>query len=335
MNPIVSVVIILILSLVLIKAADGVVIAVRRLTRITNLSGYAISAIILAMATSLPELFVGITSALSQAPSLSLGNIVGANIANITLIIGLAGLLGGAIHLKDEKFLNQELPLALFAGLAPIILLWDRTLSRTDGLILLMLYGLYASGLFHRGFLAVGKHHQKENALHKLFVEIEEDTGHIRHELVRFFVSTAVLLISADFIVRLATGLAGEMGIPLFVIGLLVVSLGTTLPELAFSYESIKRGQPALLVGNALGSIIANATFILGLVAVISPISIPHRREYLLTTIMFLVSIFSFWFFAHTGRKIARLESGVLLGIYLLFVYLQLSGFNPSVWLFK
>lgn len=335
MNPVVSVAIILILSLVLIKAADGVVVAVRRLTRITGFSGYAISAIILALATSLPELFVGITSAFSEAPSLSLGNIVGANIANITLIIGLAGLLGGAISIKDEKFLDQELPFALFAGLAPIILLWDRVLSRTDGLILLMLYGLYASGLFHRGFLAVGRHHQKENALHKLFVEIEEDKGHIRHELVRFFVSVVLLLLSADFIVRLATGIAAGMGMPLFMVGLLIISLGTTLPELAFSYETIRRGQPALLIGNSLGSIIANATFILGLVAIISPITIPHRREYLLTMITFLVSIFFFWFFAHTGRRITRLESGALLTVYIVFVWLQLSGFNPSVWLFK
>lgn len=335
MSPIVSVAIILVLCLILIKAADGVVVAIRRLTKISNLSGYAISAIILALATSLPELFVGITSALSDASSLSLGNIVGANIANITLIVGLAGLLGGVVYLKDEKFLRAELPLALFAGLAPIILLWDRELSRTDGLILLMLYGLYATGLFHRGFLAVGKHHQKENALHKLIVEIEEDKGHIRHELVRFFLSTTALLVSADFIVRLASGLATGMGIPLFVVGLLIVSLGTTLPELAFSYESIRRGQPALLIGNSLGSIIVNATFILGLVAVISPITIPHRREYLLSMIAFLVAIFFFWFFAHTGRRVSRLESGLLLGIYLLFVYLQLSGFNPSVWLFK
>lgn len=335
MSPFISVAIILLLSLVLIKAADGVVVAIRRLTRITNLSGYAVSAIILALATSLPELFVGVTSAISGASSLSLGNIVGANIANITLIVGLAGLFGGAINIKDEKFLNQELPLALFAGLAPIILLWDRELSRTDGLILLMLYGLYASGFFHRGFLTVGRHHQKENELHKLFVEIEEDKGHIRHELFRFFFSTAVLLITADFIVRLSSGLASSMGIPLFVVGLLIISLGTTLPELAFSYETIRRGQPALLIGNSLGSIIANATFILGLVAVISPVSIPHRREYLLTTIMFLVSILFFWFFAHTKRGITRLESGLLLGIYLLFVYLQLSGFNPSVWLFR
>lgn len=330
MNSFVSVIAIFLISLALIKAADAVVVAVRRLAKITGFSGYAVSAIILALATSLPELFVGLTSAFSAASSLSLGNIVGANIANITLIVGLAGLLGGTVRLKDEKFLDQELPLALFAGLAPIVLLWDRALSRTDGLILLMLYGLYASGLFHRGFLAIGRHHQKENELHKLIVEIEEDKGHIRRELFRFFASVIVLLVAADFIVKLASGLAVSFGMPLFAIGLLVVSLGTTLPELAFSYEMIKRGQPALLVGNSLGSIIANATFILGLVAVISPVSIPHRREYLLTVIAFLLAIFFFWLFARSGREIARLESGILLLIYVLFVYFQLSGFNPS-----
>lgn len=324
-----SVIIILILSLILIKAADEVVTSVRRISKISNLSGYAISAIILALATSLPELFVGITSALNNASGLSMGNVIGANIANITLIVGIAGLFGGVIFLKDEKFLNQELPLALFAGFAPIILLWDRVLSRTDGLILIILYGLYATGLFHKGFLLVGKHHQKENGLYKLFVEIEENQGHIRRELVRFFVSVLLLLVSADFIVRLASAVAEDFGLPLFVVGLLIISIGTTLPELAFSFRTVQQKQPSLLIGNMLGSIIVNATLILGIVSVISPIAVPQRREYLLSAVAFLIAIISFWVFSHTGRKINRIEAGVLLLIYAVFFYLQVSGFSP------
>lgn len=333
MSILATVGLILLLSLILIKAADGVVISIKHLSKIFKISSFIIATLVLALATSLPELFVGITSSLSQKTSLSFGNIVGANIANLSLIVGMAGIFGGSVAVRKDAHLPKELPLALLAGLLPIILLWDRELSRFDGLLLIVFYFIYASGLFHHGFVGVGRRHlerqEHEAVWHKLLRDVEVDFGGTRKELVRFFVSVAALLLSANFIVQLASNLAQELNIPLFLVGLVVVSLGTTLPELAFSIESIKDREPTLLVGNALGSIIANSTLILGLALVISPVIIAHRREYLLATIIFGVTIFLFWLFAKSKGRIERWESVVLFFLYLTFIILEISGYDP------
>lgn len=324
-----TVTLIFLLSLVLIKSADGVIVSIRRLARGTGLGATTVAALLLALATSFPELFVGITSALNGTPALSLGNIIGANIANLSLVLGLAGFLAGAVHIRDGEFLHKELPMALFAGLAPIILLWDRALSRVDGLILLVLYGAYASGLFHKRFVEIGKVHQEESFWHRLFRKLETGEGHTRRELVRFFISVAILLVSADFIVRLSSGLAVQIGAPIFLVGLVVVAIGTTLPELAFSYRSIKDHAPSLLIGNALGSIIANATLVLGLVALIHPIKVVARREYLLAAATFVIVIFLFWLFTRSKHELSRWEALILFLVFLSFVMLEMSGFNP------
>lgn len=324
---------ILLLSLILIKAADGVVISIKHLSRIFKISGFAIAALVLAIATSLPELFVAITSSLSSKTVLSFGNIVGANIANLSLIVGIAGIFGGSVAIRKDAHLSKELPLALLAGLLPILLILDRQLSRIDGIILIIFYFIYATGLFHHGFLGIGKRHlekqEHEAVWHKILRDVEVDFGGTRKELLRFFVSIIALLVSANFIVQLASGLAQALNVPLFLIGLIIISLGTTLPELAFSIESIKDRAPTLLVGNVLGSIIVNSTLILGIAVFISPVVIDHRREYLFATIVFTITIVLFWIFAKTKGKIDRWESVILLITYLIFIILELSGFDP------
>lgn len=316
---------ILVLSLVLIKSADVVVVAARAIARDVGTRSVVLATLLVAVATSIPELVVGVAAAFSGVPALALGNVVGANIANLSLVIGLAGLFGGTVFIKDERFVKQDLPLVLAAGLAPVALLWDRSLTRIDGLLLLVLYGAYASGLFHRRFVQVGEAH-KEDAWHKILRQLETGRGSLRGHFAKFFLALAALLFSADLIVRFASGVASSLGVPLFLVGLLLLSVGTTLPELVFSYRSIKDHAPSLFVGNILGSVVANSTLILGLVAFISPIYIPARREYLLATFTFVVLIGIFWLFAHTRRRLERWEAGVLLLIYIVFVALTLFG---------
>lgn len=312
---------ILALSLVLIKSADLVVLSIKVLTRDLGTRSVILATLLVGLATSIPELVVGVTAALSGLGALSLGNIVGANIANLSLVIGLAGLLGGTVFIKDEKFVRRDLPLVLVAGLAPIALLGDRNLSRVDGLLLLVVYGAYAYWLFHERFVEIGKGH-KEGAWHKFLRSLETGQGSLRRHLVKLFAGVFVLLLSASLIVRVASSLATSLGVPLFLIGLLVVSVGTTLPELVFSYRSIKDHSPSLLLGTILGSIVVNSTLILGLVALISPISIQARREYLPGAMAFVFLIVIFWIFTHTKRRLERWEAGVLLAVYVLFVFL-------------
>jgi len=131
----------------LIKATDILIINFKALTEKTNFGKFALTGLILGLATSLPEYFVGITSAIKQTPNLSLGNIVGANIANLSLVVGGAALIGGSVSVSG-LFFHREIFYALLVGALPMFLLLDKNLSRIDGLILLLLYGFYQVCIF-------------------------------------------------------------------------------------------------------------------------------------------------------------------------------------------
>src|SRR3990172_92354 len=142
---------IVLLSLVLIKSAEMVIVAVRRIAREVGAGIFTISAIILAIGTSFPELFVGITSALEGSSNLAFGVVLGSNIANIALIGGVASLIAGKVLVRGD-YLKHDVWIALVAGIAPIFLALDGSVSRVDGLILMMVYFAYATGFFKRRF---------------------------------------------------------------------------------------------------------------------------------------------------------------------------------------
>lgn len=319
-----SVLLILLFSILLIKAADLLVVAIRRLARVTGLSSFAVSAVILAMGTSFPELFVGVTAALEGSPALSLGNVLGANIANLTLVLGGAALIFGSVGVHGA-FLRREVFIAFFAGLAPIFLILDRSLSRVDGLILIALYGLYAASLFRERFEAIAKEYQEEGFWYRFLRRVRDTEGELGRELGRLFLGLALLLFSADVIVRLAKILASQAGIPILVVGLIVLSIGTTLPELAFSFRALLSHSPTIVFGNLLGSIITNSTLVIGLVATIRPITVVARREYLLATIAFFLAYLLFWFFIRTKHRLDRWEAAALFVLYLTFALLAFS----------
>ena len=309
------------LSAVLIKSAEIVVSSIRRIARETQIPGVVVSAVVISVATSLPELFVGLASSLSGTSSLSLGNVVGANISNLSLVLGLAGLLAGTIYIHETGFLKKEWLFSFGLGIAPMLLLYDRGLSRIDGIILLCLYGVYVSLLFRR---KVGEVEKGDAEWSRVLRNIKEHRGPFGHSLARFFGGLAVLLLAAEGLVRLSTGVAESMGVPLFLVGLLVVSVGTTLPEIAFSYRSIKDGAPGLIIGNLLGTLAFNSTFVLGIVALISPIEVSARRSYIFAVGAYILAGLLFWIFVRSKRRLERWEAFLLLALYLTFFAVQM-----------
>lgn len=300
--------------LLLIKAADILLINLKALAIRTGFGSFAISGLIMALATSLPELFVGIAAALRGEPSLSLGNVIGANIANLSLVIGGAALIGGTVAVQGV-FLRQDVFYAFLAGSAPMLLLIDRNLSRIDGLILLALYGFYQVAVFRQG--------EKSTSEDGGFVNrILRQLNHrgTNRELGWIFLGAALLLFSADNIVRLASSLASLVGLPLLMVGLVLIALGTTLPELVFGIKAIRTHQPSMVWGNLLGSVVANSTLIIGLVALISPIRIEAFAQYLLATIAFVFIFGLFYLFIRTKRRLERWEGATLAFVWLLFV---------------
>lgn len=314
--------IILLFSLLLIKSADFVVVALRRISRQTKTGVFALSALVLAIGTSLPELFVAITSSLEAEGNLALGNVLGANIANISLVAGFSSLIAGKVIVHGD-FLKREVYIALFAGLLPILLIVDGTLSRVDGLILLASYGAYATSLFRTRFLEIAQEHKKESFFYRFIRQFNHIESARTRELGRLFVGIALLLISADVIVRVAKQLALAANIPVFLVGLVVLSIGTTLPEIAFSFRSIEDHQPTMFFGNILGSIIANSTLVIGIAALISPIKVVAVGANIEAAIAFILVFFVFWNLVRTKFRLDRWESFILLVLYIIFVIVE------------
>lgn len=318
------VILIIFFSFVLIKSSDMVMTAIRRISKSTHTRAFALSAVILAIGTSFPEFFVGVTAALEGAPSVSLGDVTGSNIANIALVGGLASFFSGKVLVRGD-YLKREVGIALLAGMIPLFLLLDNTLSRVDGLILLAIYFAYATSFFKARFLQIGKEQQEEKGfVYRFFRKFNHVNAAKKREFGRLFIGLALLLFSADWIVKIAEYLANMANIPEFVIGVIVVAIGTSLPELAFSFRSLKGHEPQMFFGNLLGSTIANSTLIIGTVAVIHPIELVATNKYFISAGTFILVFLVFWLFIRTKRRLDRWESVVLLILYVAFVVVEL-----------
>lgn len=299
----------------LLLGTNIVVVGLRRLAVTTHTGLFALSAILLALATSFPELSVAVTSGFSGVSSLSLGNILGANIANITLVTGGAALVAGQVTVRG-KFLRREFFLAFAAGIIPLFLLFDGLLSRIDGLILMTVWGAYVAHFFKVRFIQLAKNFAQEGFWHRFLYKVEGTTG---KETAKLLLGVAILLFSADIIVRLSMILAQDVGMPLLIVGAFILALGTTLPELVFSFRSLLGGQPTMFLGNILGSIIANSTLIVGIAALLSPIRVEPGKIIILG-LAFVMTYILFWFFIRTKHRLDRWEAGILFAFYILFV---------------
>lgn len=315
---------IIVFSLVLIKSADLVIVAIRRISKESQAGIFTVSAVILALGTSFPELFVGITSAIAGTPNLLLGVVLGSNIANLALVTGISGLLVGKIKIRGD-YLKRDVWVAFLAGILPLFLILDKSLSRVDGLILLATYFAYSTGFFRRRYVEIGKEQAEESFVYRFLRKFNNVDGHHTKEFGRLFVGVALLLFSSDMIVRFSTRLASQANIPIFLVGLVVLAIGTSLPELAFSLRSLGDHEPSMFFGNLLGSTIANSTLVLGVVSIIAPIEIVAFNEYVLAAIAFLVVFASFWAFIRSKHRLDRWEAGLLLLFYFSLLVLEFA----------
>ena len=134
------------------------------------------------------------------------------------------------------------------------------------------------------------------------------------------------MLVSADVIVRVAKLFALSLGIPVFVVGLIILAIGTSLPELVFSFRSLKSHESGMFFGNILGSTIANSTLVIGLTAMIAPVGAGSNGSYTMAALTFMLVSLLFWLFARTKHRIDWWESGILVIIYLTFVLVEFIG---------
>ena len=281
-----------------------------RLARHYGFKEFFLGFTVMALSTSLPELIVGLSSALNNISSLSFGDVIGSNVVDLTLVIGSVALAAGKVRI--ERNLRKNWLFTLFLTSMPLILFLDGELSIIDGIILLLGFGFYMSQLIRE---------RKETK--KPLVKLTEQE--LVSTIFSLVVGIILLILSARWIIRSSILLLQDFNIQPIVIGIVLVSIGTSLPELSFEIQSIRRGKEGLVLGDLFGSLVLNSTLILGLVSVINPIKAGFTP--FLTTSLFLILASLVFFFSVEDGKITRTEGFLLLCLYAIFLITSiLSG---------
>ena len=305
--------------LLLIWSADAFTDNGAKIANIFRISPLIIGILIFGFGTSAPEMLVSGLAAFEGHPELSVGNAFGSNILNIALVLGVTAMI---MPIKIElKVIKKEWFYLMFATLVAGLLLWDRHLGVMDGSILLV---LLAAFLLYTYSESKKEHHEFDN------LSSSVDGNHKGKIWTILLISFIVLLVSAKLIVFGGTSLAVQFGVSDLIIGLTVVALGTSLPELAVSITSAVKKQHEMVVGNIIGSNLFNTVGVLAIPGLISPLVVPEKlitRDYpfmlVLTTLIFLFV---------ASRKfskesvISRLEG--ILFILILCFYLYLLFWN-------
>jgi len=282
----------------------------------------AMAAVLVALSTSLPELFVAITASLGGVGIVSVGNVMGSNVANLGLVVGLAVVVGGPVAVIGN-YLKYEFIAAMSAGLAPLVLLLDGDLTRRDGVLLLVMYALYV-----RNVVIAGEHKslaekgvRRKGIIAKLMLWHRNNIDKL---LARFLIGLGILIMAAEGVVRFSTLLAADWGVSLLFVGLLIVGVGTSLPELVLEIVAVKRKEVALMFGNILGSTVVNSSLVLGVTAVISPVKLVSLSGFWIAGVSFILIFIIFWCLTLSKRRLDRWEGLLLLGIYAGYVLLEL-----------
>lgn len=275
-----------------------------------GISEFSAAFIIMAFSTSLPELFVGISSALLKNSALSLGNIIGASIIDITLIIGIFLLLSKEIKVKTKE-IDKDL-YSMIGGVALLFLLYliGNSLSRIDGIFLILFF-----------FLSIYKRLLERRKYKNKIKDKNKERG-ILVSLLIFVVTLIILFCSSKYAVKYASLVAIDLNLPKIIIGLFLLSIATTLPELVFGIAAIKLKHGAMSIGDQTGTVLVNSTFIIGLVAIIYPIKTAFM-PFLVSGIFLIISSIIFSIFVRTGKKLRILEGISLILIYVLFIIIE------------
>lgn len=305
-------------ALCLYISGEWVVGGLMRLSRLLGIREFVLAFFVMALASSLPNLFIGVTSALDGISELSLGDVFGNNIIAMTLAVAISIIFSKTRSIEsDGKTTRTALYFTFASAILPIVLISDDRLGRFDGLLLLLLFSSYVRWLISksRSFSKTYKANESENS--KIIDRFKTSF----RDMILVFMGVILILISAIAIVNSASFFAGHFGIPLLVVGLLIVGLGNALPEIYFSIASARRGETEFVLSNLMGSVIVPATLILGLVALIRPIETTDFELLGISRLFLIIASVFFFFFATTGRKIGKFEALVLGLLYFIFVF--------------
>jgi cation:H+ antiporter len=319
-----NVVLVLAGLVVLAKGADAFVLGAARLAVALRISPVVVGAVIVGFGTGAPELLVSSLAAFRGELDLAAGNVVGSNLANLTLVLGVAGLI--AQPRIVGRVIRREAPLSL-AAVALFALLLQGGLTRSEGVVLLV--ALLASVAVMLRASESPRDTVGPHADGQLVEELEQfDTGPgeddiadahaglATRDVLRVVVGLVATVAGAQLLVTGAQRIASDIGLSEGFVGLTLVAVGTSLPELVTAIQSARRGETALLAGNVLGSNVFNSTAVAGAAALIGPARITDAGlTVVAATAMVCVAALA-WLFLGLGGRLRRWEAAVLLGVY-------------------
>lgn len=300
----------------LIKGADFFVDGASSIAGKLKVPSLIIGLTVVSLGTSMPEAAVSISASLSGNNGISLGNVVGSNLFNLLVVVGVSAVLLPIA--TDRAILKRDMPIAIGITAALCIMLMDGMLSRLDAVILLVLFAGYMGLLLW-------------SALKNRTEEGEQKVMSWGKSILFAVVGAAAIIGGGQLVVENAKVIAANLGMGETLIGLTVVAFGTSLPELVTSIVAAKKGDSGIAMGNVVGSNIFNILFILGMAGAIMPMN--ADPAFFIDTGILIVASLMMLLFAFTGKKTGRVEGAIAVLMYLAYTaYIIMRAFH--IWIF-
>ena len=304
--------------------ADRLTAGASAITRRMNIPEIIIGLTIVAAGTSAPEFFVSFMSALKGTPDMAVGNVVGSNIFNVLLIVGVTAMVTPIA--VSRSTVKKDMRWAILASVVFLVLCFDRLspslkgneISRLDGLILLVMFAL-----FMRTTLKAARKGMNATPDSDADATVQKPESMVKNTAY-FAAGLAMLIFGSNMFVDSASSVATTLGVSQGVIGLTIVAGGTSLPELATSVVAAKKGNSAIAIGNVIGSNVFNTLAILGTTAVICPMEINGITT---TDIVVMgLSMFVLWLFSYTKFMVERWEGALLTAAFIAYMSMLLMN---------
>lgn len=285
----------------LVKGADYFVEGASGIARKFGIPQLVVGLTIVAMGTSMPEAAVSITAALKGSADICIGNVVGSNILNILIILGITALITSLFVQKST--IQYEIPYMLMITVILILLgNTEKQITRLEGIVLWILFIVYLGYLFQ-----MTKNNDKEAAGNESF----KKTGRLLFEII---LGGIVIVLGSNIAIESATQIANAVGLSERFIGLTIVAFGTSLPELVTSVTAAKKGNSDIAIGNIVGSNIFNILFVVGTSALIIPV--PYASNFHLDAAMAILSGVILWISVIKTKRLNRIWGIVMLAMY-------------------
>lgn len=286
----------------LIKGADIFVDGAASVAAKFKVPSLIIGLTVVSFGTSAPEAAISISASLSGSNSISLGNVIGSNFFNLLTVIGITALV---TPLKaDNEVIRRDMPAVFLATCGLAIIILDSVIMRYEAIILLAALGIYLFAVIKKALASPTE--DAERKQYSRFLSALMVAGGL-----------AAVVFGGDMVVDNAKIIAADFGMSETLIGLTVVALGTSLPELVTSLVAAKKGEAGIAVGNAVGSCLFNILFILGITGAVKPIAV--ESELIADAALLVIATLVVYLFAAKGRRIGRIEGAICVALYAIY----------------